>query len=208
VFVPHSVHRVLAAAAAILLLAAASGTALAVDEPVLHGIVIGADGNPFTVEEARLTLSAPDDGGVIATKFEIADDGSFEVPLMPWGTTTAPAEVRLTVTGVVTTVVLADDGCSQQFAPVAESTFPVALAGGAQPAPVQLVAHERLVETVCGGLATPAITLPPTDGFGASGSGPMTTAQASYAASVGALTLLTVAIQVDAGLELAALGIR
>jgi hypothetical protein len=204
--VRHSVHRVLAAAAAILLLAAASGTALAADEPVLHGVVLGEDGKPFTVEVVRLTLSAPGDGGVIATKFEVADDGSFEVALMPWGTIAAPAEVRVTVTGVVTTVVLADDGCSQQYAPVAESTFPVALEGGAEPAPIQLVARERLVDTVCGGLETPTITLPPTDGFGSSGTGPATAGQSAYAASVGALTLLSVAIQVDAGQELAALG--
>jgi hypothetical protein len=160
----RSPHRLFAAAAVIVLLAASAVPVLAADEPILRGVLVTDDGKPFAVEDAQLTLIAPGDSGIIAEKFEVADDGTFEVVLMPWGTFDAPAEVRLSVTGVVTTVVLDDDGCSQQYAPVAGSTFTVALEGGGDPDPIELVAEEQLIATVCGGLATPAApTLPPTD---------------------------------------------
>jgi len=172
-----SVQRVRAVAAAVLLLAATAVPVLAADEPILRGSVVTEDGQPFAVDDARMTIVAAEEGGVVANRFEVAEDGSFEVPLMPWGTTAAPAQVRLSIVGVVTTVVLDDDGCSEQYAPIAARTFDVALENGEDPQPIELVAAEELVARVCGGIATPAPTLPPTDtvggatGAGATGAG-------------------------------------
>ena len=159
---PRSIRHLLAAALAVTALAVAAVPAFAVDEPVLSGTVVDGAGQPFTVEEARMTMTGPDGGGLHAAQLEVAADGSFDVVLMPWGTTESPAEVTLTITGAVTEVVTNADGCNDSYAPVAESTFDVALESGGEPDPVALVAEPQLVGTVCGVGATPVVTLPPT----------------------------------------------
>jgi hypothetical protein len=161
--VPRSALRIVASAAAIVLLALAALPVMAAGEPVLRGRILDADGNPFPVESARMTLIAPDGGGSVASKFEVAEDGSFEVALMPWGSVQAPAQVRIDVTGAVTSVVVDDEGCSEQFAPLVQAVFPVALESGSDPEPVELIGREVPVGTVCGNVAAPGTTLPPTD---------------------------------------------
>ena len=194
-----SIHRLSATVLAVLLLAATAIPALAADEPILRGVVLMEDGRPFAVDEARVTLVAPGDGGVVANVFEVADDGSFEVPVMPWGTPGAPAQVRLRISGVVSTVVLNDDGCSEQYAPIAAATFTIALEGGGEPERVELTANEELIGTVCGGLAAP--TLPPTDTEGvaaACGSG-----QPVAPVLLGLVAFLLVLVRADAVRRLA-----
>ena len=159
---PRSIRHCLAAMVAVAALALAAVPALAADEPVLSGTVVDAAGQPFEVEEARMTMTGPDGGGLHAAQLEVAADGSFGVALMPWGTTESPAQVTITITGVVSEVVTNADGCNDSYAPVAESTFDVALESGGEPGPIELVAAPQLVGTVCGAGATPVVTLPPT----------------------------------------------
>ena len=123
--------------------------AFAADEPVLTGTVVDAAGEPFPVENGTLTMTAPDGGGIYGTQVSVGGDGSFEVEVMPWGTDATPAEVTISITGVVGDTEV-NAGCTDQFAPVAESTFQVALESNGEPEPVVLVAEERLIGTVCG----------------------------------------------------------
>ena len=159
----RSNNRGLGALLALALLLVSAVPAFAADaEPVLRGTVVGPDGRPFAVVDARATIFAPDGGGVVATRFEVAADGSFTVPLMPWGTSARPAQVRLQVEGIVGPAVATSNGCMAQYAPSASATFDVALANGADPDPVELVATEELVDEVCDGPGLPGATLPPT----------------------------------------------
>jgi hypothetical protein len=159
--VPRSIRHFLAASVAVTALAFAAVPAFAADEPVLSGTVVDAAGQPFDVEEARMTMTGPDGGGLHAAQLEVAADGSFDVALMPWGTAESPAQVTITITGAVSEVVTNADGCNDSYAPVAESTVDVALESG-EPDPIELVAEPQLVGTVCGVGATPVVTLPPT----------------------------------------------
>jgi hypothetical protein len=160
--VPRSIRNFLAALVAVTALALAAVPAFAADEPVLSGTVVDAAGQPFPVEDARMTMTGPDGGGLHAAQVEIAADGSFDVALMPWGTAESPAQVTITVTGAVSEVVTNADGCNDSYAPVAESTVDVALESGGEPDPIELVAEPQLIGTVCGAGATPVVTLPPT----------------------------------------------
>ncbi len=159
--VPRSLRHLLAVAVAILALSTAAVPAFAADEPVLTGTIVKADGTPFPIEVARMTMTGPDGGGIHAEVIEPGVDGSFEVVLMPWGTAEAPAEVRITVTGAGTESVPNAAGCVDEVAHVADATFEVALQDGGEPQPVQVVAEAQIVGTVCGAQATPGTTLPP-----------------------------------------------
>ena len=159
---PRSIRHLLAATLAVAGLVVAVLPTFAADQPVLTGTVVDATGQPFPVENGTLTMTAPDGGGIFGTQVSVSGDGSFEVEVMPWGTDAVPAEVTISVTGVGTTETNAS-GCTDQFAPVAESTFQVALESGGEPEPVALVAAERLVATVCGAGSSPGITLPPSE---------------------------------------------
>ncbi len=158
---PRSIRHLLAVTVASVALAASAVPAFAADEPVLTGTVVDASGAPFDVEEARMTMTGPDGGGLHAAQVEIAPDGSFQVGLMPWGTAEAPAEVTLTFTGAVNESITNADGCTDDYAPVAEATFDVALESGGEPEPVAVVAELRIVGTVCGATVTAGRTLPP-----------------------------------------------
>ena len=136
--------------------------ALAADQPILTGTVVDAAGEPFPVENGTLTMTAPDGGGIYAAQVSVGGDGSFEVEVMPWGTDAIPAEVTISITGVVGDTQVTAAGCTDQFAPVAESTFQVALESSA-PEPVVLVAEERLIGTICGEGSSPGTTLPPSE---------------------------------------------
>ncbi len=107
-------------------------------------------------------MTAPDGGGIYGAQVSVGGDGSFEVEVMPWGTDATPAEVTISITGVVGDTQVTATGCTDQFAPVAESTFQVALESSA-PEPVVLVAEERLIGTVCGEGSSPGTTLPPSE---------------------------------------------
>ena len=91
------------------------------------GTVLDADGEPFPVENGTLNMTAPDGGGIYGAQVSVGGDGSFEVEVMPWGTDATPAEVTISITGVVGDTQVTATGCTDQFAPVAESTFQVAL---------------------------------------------------------------------------------
>ena len=136
--------------------------AFAADQPILSGTVLDAAGEPFPVENGTLTMTAPDGGGIYGAQVSVGGDGSFEVEVMPWGTDAIPAEVTISITGVVGDTQVTATGCTDQFAPVAESTFQVALESSA-PEPVVLVAEERLIGTVCGEGSSPGTTLPPSE---------------------------------------------
>ncbi len=158
---PRLLRHLLAVSLATLALSAAAVPVFAVDEPVLTGTIVTAEGTPFPIEVARMTMTGPDGGGIHAEVIEVGVDGSFEVVLMPWGTAEAPAEVRITVTGAGTESVPNAAGCTDEVAQVADATFDVALEAGGEPQPVQVVAETQIVGTVCAAQATPRTTLPP-----------------------------------------------
>jgi hypothetical protein len=158
-----SPRRLVATVIALLALAVSAVPTFAADEPVLTGTVVDAAGQPFPVENGRMMITAPDGGGIHGAQVSVGGDGSFEVALMPWGTDATPAEVTITITGVVSETVVNDAGCTDQFAPVAEATFDVALESGGEPEPVALVAEQQLIGTVCGAGGTPVVTLPPSE---------------------------------------------
>ena len=160
---PRSIRHILAVAFAVTALSISVVPVLAADSPVLTGIVVDANGEPFPVENGLLEMSAPDGGGIHAAQVSVGGDGSFEVEVMPWGTAGNPAEVTITITGAVAETVETAAGCTDQFAPVAEATFPVALESGGDPEPVALVAEERLIGTVCGEGSSADPTLPPSE---------------------------------------------
>ena len=159
---PRSFRHLLAAALAVAALSVSVLPAFAADQPILTGTVVDAAGQPFPVENGTLTMTAPDGGGIYGTQVSVGGDGSFEVEVMPWGTDATPAEVTISVTGVVGDSEVNDTGCTDQFAPVAEATFEVALENG-EPEPFVLVAEERLIGTVCGEGSSPGTTLPPSE---------------------------------------------
>jgi len=160
--VPRSIRHLLAAVLAVAAISMAALPAFAADEPVLTGTVLDAAGQPFPVENGTLTMTAPDGGGIYGTQVSVGGDGSFEVEVMPWGTDATPAEVTISITGVVGDTEVNATGCTDQFAPVAEATFQVALESG-EAEPVVLVAQERLIGTVCGEGSSPGTTLPPSE---------------------------------------------
>jgi hypothetical protein len=160
--VPRSIRHLLAAALAVAALSVTVLPAFAADEPILTGTVVDAAGQPFPVENGTLTMTAPDGGGIYGTQVSVGGDGSFEVEVMPWGTDATPAEVTISITGVGDSEVNAT-GCTDQFAPVAESTFQVALESNGESEPFVLVAEERLIGTVCGEGSSAGPTLPPSE---------------------------------------------
>jgi hypothetical protein len=160
--VPRSIRHIAATALAVAALALGAVPAFAADQPVLTGVVVDANGDPFPVENGLLEMTAPDGGGIHAAQVSVGGDGSFEVEVMPWGTDDNPAEITITITGVVAETV-ENAGCTDQFAPVAESTFPVALENGGEPERVELVAEERLIGSVCGEGNSSEPTLPPSE---------------------------------------------
>jgi hypothetical protein len=160
--VPRSIRHLLAATFAVAALSVTVLPAIAADQPILTGTVVDAAGQPFPVENGTLTMTAPDGGGIYGAQVSVGGDGSFEVEVMPWGTDATPAEVTISITGVVGDTEVNATGCTDQFAPVAESTFQVAAESG-EPEPVVLVAEERLIGTVCGEGSSPGTTLPPSE---------------------------------------------
>jgi hypothetical protein len=161
--VPRSIRHFLAIAFAATAVSVAAVPAFAADTPVLTGTVVDANGEPFPVESGLLEMTAPDGGGIHAAQVSVGGDGSFEVEVMPWGSEANPAEVTITITGVVADTTVDAAGCTNQFAPVAEATFPVALESGGEPEPVALVAQEQLIGSVCGAGGTAGPTLPPSE---------------------------------------------
>jgi hypothetical protein len=159
----QSIRRPAAFAIAIVALALSAVPALAADEPVLSGTILDASGQPFEVVDADMTMSAPDGGGIHGAPMVIADDGSFEVGLMPWGTADNPALVEIVVTGVQFEAPGTEEGCLDQVVPTVDVTLEVALESGGEPAPVALVAENEVVSTVCGATGTSAPTLPPSN---------------------------------------------
>ena len=159
---PRSIRQLLAAALAVAALSVTVVPGFAADQPILTGTVLDADGQPFPVEDGTLKMTAPDGGGIYGTQVSVGGDGSFEVEVMPWGTEATPAEVTISITGVAGDTEVNATGCTDEFAPVAESTFQVALESGV-PQPVVLVAEERLIGTVCGEGSSPGTTLPPSE---------------------------------------------
>jgi hypothetical protein len=161
--VPRSIRHFLAIAFAATAVSVAAVPAFAADAPVLTGTVVDANGEPFPVESGLLEMTAPDGGGIHAAQVSVGGDGSFEVEVMPWGSEANPAEVTITITGVVADTTVDAAGCTNQFAPVAEATFPVALESGGEPEPVALVAQEQLIGSVCGAGGSAGPTLPPSE---------------------------------------------
>ena len=160
---PRSIRHLLAAALAVAAISATVLPAFAADQPILTGTVLDAAGQPFPVENGTLTMTAPDGGGIYGAQVSVGGDGSFEVEVMPWGTDATPAEVTISITGVVGDTEVNATGCTDQFAPVAESTFQVALESNGESEPLVMVAEERLIGTVCGEGSSPGITLPPSE---------------------------------------------
>lgn len=160
---PRLIRHFIAIAFAATALSVTAVPAFAADTPVLTGTVVDANGDPFPVENGLLEMTAPDGGGIHAAQVSVGGDGSFEVEVMPWGTDANPAEVTITITGVVTETTEDAAGCTNQFAPVAEATFPVALESGGEPEPVQLVAEQQLIGSVCGAGGSADPTLPPSE---------------------------------------------
>jgi hypothetical protein len=85
-------------------------------------------------------MTAPDGGGIYGAQVSVGGDGSFEVESCRGARDAIPAEVTISITGVVGDTQVTATGCTDQFAPVAESTFQVALESSA-PEPVVLVAE-------------------------------------------------------------------
>ena len=160
---PRSIRHLIAVALAATALSLTVVPVFAADAPVLTGTVVDANGEPFPVENGLLEMTAPDGGGIHAAQVSVGGDGSFEVEVMPWGTDANPAEVTITITGAVAETTEDAAGCTNQFAPVAEATFPVAFENGGEPEPVALVAEERLIGTVCGAGGSADPTLPPSE---------------------------------------------
>jgi hypothetical protein len=155
------------------------------DAPVLRGTILGPDGLPFVPERATVSMHRGD-GGTWDGRFTVDPDGSFSTRVEPWGTVDEPADLVVHVTGVVVGTET-DGDCTYDLAPDASLVREVALAGGADPAPISIVADISRVAGVCGttgtpaptgspkptpapsagrtsgGAATPTTTLPPTD---------------------------------------------
>jgi hypothetical protein len=161
--VPRSIRHLIAIAFAATAMSVTAVPVFAADAPVLTGTVVDANGQPFPVENGLLEMTAPDGGGIHAAQVSVGGDGSFEVEVMPWGTESNPAEVTITITGVVADTTEDAAGCTNQFAPVAEATFSLALESGGEPDPVALVAEEQLIGTVCGAGGSSGPTLPPSE---------------------------------------------
>jgi hypothetical protein len=206
--VPRSIRHLIAVAVATMAVSVSVVPALAADAPVLTGTVVDANGEPFPVENGLLEMTAPDGGGIHAAQVSVGGDGSFEVEVMPWGTDANPAEVTITITGVVAESVEDAAGCTNQFAPVAEATFPVAFESG-EPEPVALVADEQLIGTVCGAGGSAGPTLPPSEVDPVTpvpSEPPAVVAPATPAASHPLLVLEPVAPVVDSGVSPLLLG--
>jgi hypothetical protein len=161
--VPRSIRHLIAIAFAATAMSVAAVPVFAADAPVLTGTVVDANGQPFPVENGLLEMTAPDGGGIHAAQVSVGGDGSFGVEVMPWGTESNPAEATITITGVVADTTEDAAGCTNQFAPVAEATFSLALESGVEPDPVALVAEEQLIGTVCGAGGSSGPTLPPSE---------------------------------------------
>jgi hypothetical protein len=159
----HSILRPAALAIAGAALVLSAVPALAADEPVLTGTILDASGQPFEIVDADMTMTAPDGGGVHAAPMVIAADGSFEVGLMPWGTADNPAVVEIVATGVQIEAPGTEEGCLDQVVPTVDVALEVALESGGEPVPVELVAENEVVSTVCGATGTSAPTLPPSN---------------------------------------------
>lgn len=159
----QSIRRPAAFAIAIAALAVGAIPALAADEPVLIGTILDGSGQPIEIVDADMTMTAPDGGGIHGAPMVIAEDGSFEVGLMPWGTADNPALVEIVVTGVQFEAPGIEAGCVDQVVPTVDVTLEVALESGGEPAPVALVAENQVVSTVCGATGTAAPTLPPSN---------------------------------------------
>ena len=160
---PRSIRHLIPIAFAATAMSTTVVPVFAADAPVLTGTVVDASGQPFPVENGLLEMTAPDGGGIHAAQVSVGGDGSFEVEVMPWGTDGNPAEVTITITGVVADTTEDAAGCTNQFAPVAEATFPLALESGGEPEPVALVAQEQLIGTICGAGGSANPTLPPSE---------------------------------------------
>ena len=160
---PRSIRHLVAIALAATALSVMVVPVFAADAPVLTGTVVDANGEPFPVENGLLEMTAPDGGGIHAAQVSVGGDGSFEVEVMPWGTDANPAEVTITITGVVAETTEDAAGSTNQFALVAEATFPVALESGGEPDPFVLVAEEQLIGTICGAGGSAGPTLPPSE---------------------------------------------
>ena len=115
---PRSIRHLLAASLAVAAISVTVLPAFAADQPILSGTVLDAAGEPFPVENGTLTMTAPDGGGIYGAQVSVGGDGSFEVEVMPWGTDAIPAEVTISITGVVGDTQVTATGCTDQFAPV------------------------------------------------------------------------------------------
>jgi hypothetical protein len=157
---------------------------------VVEGIVLGPDGLPFAVRRALVTQFGPNGEGAEATRFEVADDGSFSVTLRPWGTPDAPSRVEFDILGLTSRIDIGD-GCVAESAIVARDSFDLVLATGDAPDPLLLEGAEQEVGEVCGETNVPPTTptLPPTDGAAPLDRAPGS-ALGSVAAVIGGLLLV------------------
>jgi len=123
------------------------------DAPTFAGTILDADGLPFSVSAATVSMHRAD-GADWERDLPIDEHGGFSVRVQPWGTPDAPAQLTLRVVGEVTATE-ADGDCTIELAPELAKTLDVTLARGGTLAPVVALAGVHQVGEVCGTTGTP-----------------------------------------------------
>lgn len=177
-------YRSIRAAATAVTIAAAVGaggmtgmTSVLAVEPAtttLNGTLVDGAAGPLPGVHLIVTQEYAPDGGLAAVQTITAADGTFSVEIQAWGTSGAPAALRI-ATPAGEEFQLNGPKCSQTWSVALDSRHEMALAETA-PEPLTLTATTALLGEVCGtvsepgtdsgagrGGAGPAITPPPTD---------------------------------------------
>jgi hypothetical protein len=133
-------------------------SALAVDGPAtiaLAGHVRDAAGTALAGVPLVVTEELPPDGGLAGWQVTTAEDGTFSVAILPWGTADAPATLTVR-TDPGTRIRIETGGCSRTFGVTLADTRALELAGATEaPSPIDLVAATTLLGEVCSVTATP-----------------------------------------------------
>ncbi len=141
---------------------------------LLRGTVLDRAGRPFPGDVASVVMGRAD-GGTWSGSFAVAPDGSFAVPVEPWGTAATPATIDVVIDGPATSS-STDGTCTFSWGLVGRFHVDVALADGTPPPALAIVARSEQVAGVCAETAvatgpssttgTPqTATVPPTDGI-------------------------------------------
>lgn len=154
------------AAASALLVATLIGLAgttgisavLAADPPVnvdIAGIVVDQHGLRLPGVHLVISEELPPDGGIAGFRVTTGADGSFSASLFAWGTSDAPADLRITTPADEAITVPIDAQCSRTYSVAVSDVRQVALHDDPAPGPLDVVAATTVLGEICGTTATP-----------------------------------------------------